>query len=589
MTLEKLKAAEPLFGSWLVESKIAEGRGSKFYKVYKTEGGVMHYRGLKTLRFPSDNAEISNMISSSQFRNIDEYLDYLQKAISDNMNTMISLRSNKNIVQFDSFTIIREASCFYVVMLMELLTPLSQHMKLDDADKTEVLRLGQDLCSALEGFRQAGIMHRCIRSENIFVDSYGNYKLGDFGISPSDYSLHDPSALLAPEIYGRKAGMDISSDIYALGMLLYKLLNHNRMPFLPDYPLPVLLSDRENARSKCMRGDLFPAPANSDYELTTVIFKATAFLPSARFLTPALLSAELHRCALTLAAPAEYINDTGSFEIGNTEDVRFDSYEDDTELFDEYEREPDDEQEENEKPGKHWYFIVLGLGVILALVVALIFAGEAKKDKEPATEHTTAAPVIAPTTQPTTEEATTEETTTEETTTEETTTEETTTEETTTEETTTEETTTEETTTEETTTKETTEPMTEPTLVSTDKKNGDKSEDGKTYLKITSFKVTEIPDDEFFDKTVVTIGDNLGENLTCTDVSLYQMAGASVIQKVPGKLLCEADSQDNILCTITVEDSDFYYEPDNFQYYLCFPEGAIISDSFITLPLQIKL
>ena len=45
----------------------------------------------------------------------------------------------------------------------------------------------------------------------------------------------------------------------------------------------------------------------------------------------------------------------------------------------------------------------------------------------------------------------------------------------------------------------------------------------------------------------------------------------------------------NILCTITVEDSDFYYEPENYQYFLCFEEGAIVSDTVITLPLQIRI
>ncbi|MBR2893554.1 MAG: hypothetical protein IKB94_06835, partial [Clostridia bacterium] len=160
------------------------------------------------------------------------------------------------------------------------------------------------------------------------------------------------------------------------------------------------------------------------------------------------------------------------------------------------------------------------------------------------------------------------------------------------EETTTEVTTTE-TTTEETTTEKitTTEPLTAPTLVKTDKKNGDKSEDGKTYLKISSYKLTEIPEDEFFRQVVLTIGDNLGQAPQGGTAYLYQMSGEAVIQKVGAKINCEISQEHggDILCTVTVEDSDFYYEPESFQYYLCFEEGAITSDTAISLPLQIRI
>ncbi len=594
MTLEKLKAIEPVFGSWFIDSKLSEGKASKFYKVYKTENGSIHYMGLKTVRFPSSEQEISAVISSGRFRNVDEYLTALQRDITKNMQTMLSLRSNKNIVRFDNFTIVRESSCFYVVMLMELLTPLNSYLQLDTAGVTDVLALGQDICNALEGFRQAGIVHHDIKSENIYVDSFGNYKLGDFGIFDSIFhNANDPSAYIAPELYNKTAMADTASDIYSLGILLYKLLNNNRMPFLPDFPDPISLADREQAFMKCMRGDLLPAPKNAGYELASIIYKATSFRPADRYITPSLFAAELHRYSLSpeLNAPAgvpfssgEDAN-TGTFEIGADSEVHFDSYE----APDEYDEDTYDEDfpsEENGKAGKHWYFIVLALAVVLALLVALIAGGNKDKEKEETTTASTTLSTTVPT-QTTTEE-TTEEETTEETTEEETTTEETTTQEETTTEVTTTETTTEETTTEKITT---TEPLTAPTLVKTDKKNGDKSEDGKTYLKISSYKLTEIPEDEFFRQVVLTIGDNLGQAPQGGTAYLYQMSGEAVIQKVGAKINCEISQEHggDILCTVTVEDSDFYYEPESFQYYLCFEEGAITSDTAISLPLQIRI
>ncbi|MDD6146276.1 MAG: protein kinase [Oscillospiraceae bacterium] len=612
MTIEKLKNMEPLFGSWYVDCKLSEGMGSKFFKVYKNEQGHLSYLGLKTVKFPSGDKEVSDVISSGKYRNMDEYLDALENKITENMNIMLSLRTNKNIVRYDNFTIVRESSCFYVLMLMELLTPLTDCIKLDNIAKGDVIKLGKDICCALEGFRNAGVMHHSIKPENIYIDSDGNYKLGDFGLcDPSMQGEPEASPYMAPELYSPSPLGDSSSDIYALGILMYKLLNNNRVPFLPAYPAPVSLSDRENAFAKCMRGEVFPTPAKADYSLSKIIFKATAFRPTERYFSPVLMSADLERyipddAPVYHPEPAVAASD---FEIGTPGDIPMDAYSQNPEEYpdgeaDDYysdeEYDGDDYEQENvkDKFAKHWYYIVLALLVVLALIVAIIVrSGAGGKDETTTaeittTEPTTAAPITtapvttaAPTT---TEEATTEE----ETTTTEPSTTETTTAPTTTKPTTTNPTTTETTTAPTTEAHTTTEPYTEPTLVVTNRKNGDKAANGKTYMKISSYNLRQIPDSEFFDEVLLTIGDNLGENPTASgSFYIYQMAGSSLIQKVRADAVCETseDFGGDLLCRITVDDGDFYYEPESYQYFLCFEEGAIESDSVITLPLQIRI
>ncbi len=588
MNTEKLKEMEPFFGSWYVETKISEGKSSKFYKVYRTDGIQKDYLGLKTVKFPSSDKELSNAIASGKYNNVDEYLDILQQSVSKNMVIMRSLSGHKNVVSLKDFTIIREPSCFYVLMLVELLSPLSDYLSFENISKNDVVNLGKDICHAIESFREKGIIHHNITPENIYVDNMGNYRLGDFGLFDYNSSMSEGSLYIAPELYHKNYLRDTSSDIYSLGMLLYKLLNNNRFPFLPPYPAPVSLSDREQSFSRCMRGETFPAPANADFKLTNIISKATAFRADDRYFSPLAMLSQLD--SYTPYQQSSTVPSTaGGFEIAGGDGIHFDSYEyPQEEVIGEEEYEETYVEQEEEQPKKRWYFLVFALLIVLALVVALIVkSGSDGKDKT-TTENTSS--TLAPPTQTTTE-TTNEETTTEETTTEETTTEETTTEETTTEETTTE-TTTAESTTEETTTEETTtEPLTEPTLVSTNRKNGDKSSDGKTYMKISSYNVEEIPDDEFFDEVIISIGDNLGENLMGTKAYVYQMANTALIQKVSANVSCEIseDFGGDILCTVTVDDADFYYEPENYQYYLCFEEGAIVSDTVITLPLQIKI
>lgn len=587
MNADKLKTMEPLFGLWYVETKISEGKNSKFYKVFQNDGEQTHYMGLKTVKFPASEQELSRVISSGKYSNIDEYLDILQQNVAKNLSIMRSLSYHQNIVSLHNYTIISEASCFYVLMLTDILNPLNEYLSFESVSKTDAVKLGCDICRAISAFREKGVIHHNITPENIYVDSNGNYMLGSLGLYDYIGSISEGSLYMAPELYQSTGSPDTSSDIYALGILLYKLLNNNRLPFLPAYPVPISLSDREQSFARCMRGEKFPAPANADFRLSTIISKATAFRADERYISPLAMLSQLETYSPAYTpAPSVPVKPAVNQNTG----IHFDSYEvpdndfTEEEADDVYEETYDDYDDE-EPPKKRWYFLIFALLIVLALVVALIVKpGSGNKDK------TTTTPTTVNTTeQTTTEETTTEETTTEETTTEETTTEETTTE-TTTEETTTEETTTEETTTEETTT-ELTEPYTEPTLVSTNRKNGDKAEDGRTFLKISSYNLEEVPDDIFFDEVILIIGDNLGENLVGTNAYVYQMADSVLIQKVTANIDCQIseDFGGNILCTVTVEDGDFYYEPENYQYFLCFEEGSIVSDSVIILPLQIRI
>ena len=46
-----------------------------------------------------------------------------------------------------------------------------------------VAKLASDICEALEICAGKNIIHRDIKPDNIFIDSFGNYKIGDFGVA----------------------------------------------------------------------------------------------------------------------------------------------------------------------------------------------------------------------------------------------------------------------------------------------------------------------------------------------------------------------------------------------------------------------
>ena len=65
--------------------------------------------------------------------------------------------------------------------------------------------------------------------------------------------------------------------------MLYRLLNHNRTPFLPLPPQNVKYSDRETAQIRRMRGDAIPSIPDISPVLNKIVLKACAFQAQARY------------------------------------------------------------------------------------------------------------------------------------------------------------------------------------------------------------------------------------------------------------------------------------------------------------------
>ncbi len=105
----------------------------------------------------------------------------------------------------------------------------------------ESIRLAGDICRGLEYAHAQGFIHRDIKPANIIIDNNGHARLSDFGLatkvdldgtaSPYGYIGH-----LAPEVI-TDGITDKRTDIYALGVTLYRLINGDSylpMAIAPD-------------------------------------------------------------------------------------------------------------------------------------------------------------------------------------------------------------------------------------------------------------------------------------------------------------------------------------------------------------------
>ena len=147
--------------------------------------------------------------------------------------------------------------------------------------------------------QKKGLIHRDIKPESIFINETGQFKLGDFGVSKTvekttgGLSKKGTESYMAPEVYlGKPYGASV--DIYSLGLVLYRLMNANRLPFLPQAPQPITFADRENALIQRMRGASIIPPSKAGESFGRVILKACEYLPEDRYRT----AAEFHEALL---------------------------------------------------------------------------------------------------------------------------------------------------------------------------------------------------------------------------------------------------------------------------------------------------
>jgi serine/threonine-protein kinase len=126
-----------------------------------------------------------------------------------------------------------------VFLAMELLVgeTLDKRIKrLGGMDWREVVRLGIEVCTALDAAHRAGLVHRDLKPANLFLTEAGGTKLLDFGVAMAladvagdatekrqkGFAIFGTPEYMAPEQVAGDA-VDERCDVYALGAVLYEL------------------------------------------------------------------------------------------------------------------------------------------------------------------------------------------------------------------------------------------------------------------------------------------------------------------------------------------------------------------------------
>lgn len=316
---------------WELIEKIGEGSFGKVYKAKRTERGRSFYSAIKIISIPASKGELDSV--RSEMNNEQSTREYFRNLVEDciqEIYTMEHFCGNSHVVSFEDFKVVEylDEIGWDISIRMEYLTSFMDYCTGKELTEKEVIKLGCDLAMALIYCRKLNIIHRDVKPENIFVSRFGDFKLGDFGTAReqahtmSNMSKKGTYSYMAPEIYkGEK--YDSSIDIYSLGIVLYKLMNQNRLPFLSLDKQLITYRDKETALARRMAGEKMPAPVNASAAFSHIILKACAYEPGKRYRKPEDMLRDLEKIRLA-PVNAEKEWEKSQWELTNSAELERD-------------------------------------------------------------------------------------------------------------------------------------------------------------------------------------------------------------------------------------------------------------------------
>ena len=199
---------------------------------------------------------------------------------------------------------LRQGVYYYAMELVEGVH-LDQYVAEQGLSQRQVLPLLRTVCEAIQHAHQRGVIHRDLKPSNILVTADGQPHVVDFGLAKT---LLEDDARAAVSVEGEVAGtpaymspeqaaaklnqIDTRTDVYSLGVILYRLLTNEFPHDLSGTRLEVL---RRIAEEEVRRPRQFTKVV--DKELEALLLKALAHDPEGRYPTAHALAEDLRRYA----------------------------------------------------------------------------------------------------------------------------------------------------------------------------------------------------------------------------------------------------------------------------------------------------
>ena len=165
--------------------------------------------------------------------NFNEINEKEKIAIQDEVNLLKQLKHPNIVTYKDSF--FDKENCLNIVMVFcemgDMYTKIRKQKGENFPEETILLWIAQ-LCLALSYVHDKQILHRDIKTQNIFIQNEHTIRIGDFGIAKGynqnqdlGGSLIGTPLYMAPEVYNSSKKYSFRSDIWSLGCCIFEMCN----------------------------------------------------------------------------------------------------------------------------------------------------------------------------------------------------------------------------------------------------------------------------------------------------------------------------------------------------------------------------
>ena len=283
-----------LWPEWQIVNEIGSGAYGTVYKIRREDESGVYFAALKVIIISvgDELITVSSQCKEETKRGEKTKRSSFAEEVSKEISFMEKFKGNSNIVSYEDHRIIfdEESKSWIVLLRMELLTPLAEYYRKGERTEMDVVRLGIDICNALAMCEKEAILHRDVKPGNIFVSEFGNYKLGDFGIAFITHhtqTMREPIGThdyMAPEVVRGKI-YNKTVDLYSLGLIMYRILNGGRAPFLSVSEVGETVTGQKfkQADARRLNGEPLPKLKDTSDALCKIVLKACSYEPRERY------------------------------------------------------------------------------------------------------------------------------------------------------------------------------------------------------------------------------------------------------------------------------------------------------------------
>ena len=162
MDINYYKQYEPIFGAWRITRLIGEGSFGKVFEMEREDFGVTYKAALKAITVPANESEVREVMAEGMDEaSVRDYFGTFVQDLVKEFALMSKLKGNSNVVSYENHQVIEHKGGigWDILIQMELLTPLNEHTRKHTITRQDVIRLGIDLCKALELCQKYNIIH----------------------------------------------------------------------------------------------------------------------------------------------------------------------------------------------------------------------------------------------------------------------------------------------------------------------------------------------------------------------------------------------------------------------------------------------